>query len=1708
MTIKVLISPGQMRFVACRILDYLATPSGRLLYMLAVLVIVIPAGVLLRFIPWKETLVRLSVWAGANPTDPRLGSVIDTLATNLSTAIAACFAVWFGIVRKPTTVLAFLRRRMAPINLGLDRTDLDNFDKYFRAVVSRVDELLPDELRPFWELPALERLTTLPHSRLLHPHCTRRRDDNNVAADQHIDDIWRFLGDEFLFASRVTSPPLMLHGEPGSGKSTILYHLFAERAVRLRQYKNGWIPLLLFAHDLTQADVQRVHSLEDLLVRYFTSAHTRNPGQGLDAAVQLITQKYHQKQFLLIVDGLDELPERDRYFEMIEQLRRLIADDMEHRRGSRNANRYILSCRTDDNPDTFQGSLVEIRPLDFAQSTRYLSAVADLYSHGRFYNQERTRRARNALRGLKESASRSLLRNYMRNPYLLYLIGRYYEAGGEQPAEWLAPVFRSVLKRELGKVHNDRRVAVPGRALLFGPAVDDSESLIRQLEGVIGPFCFERTYDRGEDIDASARLPGREADFYEAALRKGLGVGACLFGNGNSNGALALYHRDPSSSRANEALVNALAAITDRTGHGVLDTLRDLVPLHNLKAFEHEACEVIRRTALAWLKDARLAEVDDPPGLAPSLSRFRHRRMGEYFAAKCLDGSPTALDLLRPRLENAWIREPLRIFAAVAVEPSPLFLAFLQRCKDLTGEPRQVVDVLMNAGAAAEYLPRLRRPRSGSAQHLQDAVLAIATRALEEAYASLVRADGRKLVGDCLTVASQVVTAECWLVLDRQRREVAFRSATEHIDLRCLAQEMLRVTAQGSGRDHVKAYRWLLPLNASFPRLGLSRLQFRMLVAHAWPFFWKEYGEALRETHPTGRSRVLPRLAAQSVNLVSLGWVLAPYFFVWVHCGSLWRFALLAFVLLLQSAAAGFAQLRSWMDFRPAFFKLLPWAIVWGMKLSWARSMALRPSAHQGPIPTSEPRTSPTGGIRGQTPPPPTPPSPPRRNWWRVLAVGGVVIIVALTGWVVRQEVVPQVERWVVRHQHQVLRGRVDDAAIHLSRISTEARQRRDAATADELGALAAEARAYAQQMARYAEESREIQSSPGSSSDSSISGTFEAFQDLGRQARLAADTLEVRARERARVESLLGKMESLRGDWTDLLKQGESIRGEGDESVADPEAETRIITCDKWQQALRNLRSQLSIAQLRPLREQYSDTKEAAAALDTLGRMEDDIAQLRERYEYQVAPSRERKRISSAIADARDLISRGRRVTEGLQRSGRDGVQALSRADRIAREWLNAAVPTRGRLESAQQGLLPTTLVQEAVTVATQLGDLETVVTEQRNAVQDQLAQIRFQEHRKEVDEHIRRGADLLTSQGTEETEQTLRGRRDVLVAWLNTARRIMLGLQPSSEGANRAEAGTLRVQLSSITTEIAAERDRVNDRLAAMALAREEAKAVSQKLQAARADADELLDGAEWKVLARSLNDLKANLTNAPVIEAVARAEHPSLSAVRRALQTLNELGGWQTRVWETASALADFEQRLLDVIERLDASGTGSEAMERRLQERQAEVQAHRKLLDVYRDWQTRHVSSDLGDRLRGTQVELVKKQRRGNEIFLTVVVMSVCFIGAAAIAYIFSSWKQMRELRKIPNTFEDLAGFLKRRGLAVRVALAAVARLEQTAIGMMSQIKGHDQRKSVADALVRKLEALQKELQHWKGENVDRVAGRLQQAIEGIDKERNR
>ena len=822
------------------------------------------------------------------------------------------------------TFKQYLNRRLLPVNEGRAHKYESAFGLYDDVLSLRIKALLHPRLRD-----------EIQDAGSVNRGLIRLKAEESITASNanpsrgRIDNLLLFLDLEFFVNTDRFAQPITLQGEPGSGKSTLIFELYRQQAMRLREKKQGWIPLLVFAHELSWKILESQVSLQGFLLDYFSRSYEEYDKEGYKTIANLIRDYYDELQFFIIVDGLDEIANRPLYERMAKKLNELLEAEWNKPNDFQRANRYLISCRTDDNQRLITSRLITLFPLEYQEILRHFKMQF------RRHRKDTIKRDRfkTTLDGLAELKRNRLLQNYIQNPYLLSLILDYLGDKVRPPASRLSEVFQHVLRRELMKPRTDfEKAKVQAQRV----------GLTNYLSSVMAPYCLRRVIDTLEGRKEVKR------DF-RSYIEQNQELAQILFGGANRNGYLTAFCRKDEDGR--EDSYKALSAVW-----GDEKTKEFRAYLHTLNSsnepdFIDRAVRWLQHDILSILEQSGVAEINKR---TDSVIRFRHRRMQDYFMALFLDQVGINVEGgEQMTLDNAWMREPLRIFAAISSKPEKLIAAFLEQYES-QGDPSlsnssddldRAANLMLNASEAVAYLPMVSAQDSRAA--LEPLVTTLGNKAQQLFFAAAQTSTSLKtpferhgwlvLEDKCLRTIRNIYSSEFLRGLGRYRFAPISFNLGNGRSLNSW-QWINRIIQQHSDSYQHFAYTNLYPIKHSQRHFPIGRHSLFYYVLDEALCFGPAYDYLIKETHPEWSQRILPRLAFLIEKLISLFFVLALIYIVWDPSNDVEateikvaKTGVLIGAGLLMGVAAQIRGLMSVIE----CYHLIVWCLLIAMKRLW-----------------------------------------------------------------------------------------------------------------------------------------------------------------------------------------------------------------------------------------------------------------------------------------------------------------------------------------------------------------------------------------------------------------------------------------------------------------------------------------------------------------------------------------------------------------------------------------------------------------------------------------------------------------------------------------------------------------------------------------------------------------------------------------------------
>jgi hypothetical protein len=668
-----------------------------ILYVIYIAVIFVLCAVLWLNWPLLQPLL--------NPFDAWLFEHLGSFGESVLGSLLAAL-ITFGV---PVAFLprldTWVRAKLLRINPSLrQQPDIrKRLSEYVTVASSQIERLLEDDIKRI----AAHRpdIRTV----LVKMRADEKPSENASAYSPRIPNLMHFIDSEYLLTPSHEVPPLVIEGAPGSGKSTLLFDLFRTLGARLKDGQ-GWVPIVVFLHDLPFEAVDKSRSIKDVLKTYLrnlgTVLKTDDDKQAVLHMAEFVAASFNNYRFVIIFDGLDEFTDRTVYRQFSESLDGLM-------RKSASKDRFFISCRDEDNYGRIAGRTVSILPMASKQVDGYLKKLQGI-CRGDPLLETLGSKVRNVRYRLRKSQAAGMLQNYVSNPYLLSQIIAYYKEESAVAGD-LRMIFKAVLERELQKANDALKIKI------------HFEELEKYVSSLLGPYCYslalrrlasddptggtpEPKLSRPVNSELAARLFSIEADNY------GLITGT--FWGKDTNTQYGLLIQDWGFTKATWF-------------EQYLKNQRRSRPHETYDEFQSHAIEYLTKDVADLLRQANLVKFDQT---GTGYNRLRHRRLEDYFTALHVNQCGFA-DLI-PYLGSGWAREPLRIVSAISSDPLPLIDAFAAEFDKLHAERtdtpfswlNRLCDLLLNASSAIAYLPR--RSKKHADEKLRSAIQRICDRSV------------------------------------------------------------------------------------------------------------------------------------------------------------------------------------------------------------------------------------------------------------------------------------------------------------------------------------------------------------------------------------------------------------------------------------------------------------------------------------------------------------------------------------------------------------------------------------------------------------------------------------------------------------------------------------------------------------------------------------------------------------------------------------------------------------------------------------------------------------------------------------------------------------------------------------------------------------------------------------------------------------------
>lgn len=863
-------------------------------------------------------------------------TILDYFNFNIKNNIAASIvggAILAGLLFFNDTFRLRFKRyiifKFFPINKEFTSEDCIKFEEFFRAIKSRVWRVIPDEFKKTWNDEEL-----IKKNRFMIPLNAEEVISNKkfYVSTGKIKNALNFFNDELFKDLNSRLPPFVIQGEPGSGKSTLIFELFRKYLGRLKSNFHSWIPLLIFAYDISWEMLEGKNSLRDFLTEYYQKCGEvyKKDEHCYNEIARFIENDYGRFQYLIIIDGLDEITYRSHYNKITKKINELLESEWKKKKQVSRPNRYILSCRTEDNQHNITGRLISLFHLEYEVVLKHLKSIRKYYKKF-FKNDKKVEIINKTLNGLKRSKENRLLQNYISNPYLLSLIIEYF-GENEKLVKSLDIIFKQVLERELNKPQKDFEKVnlqyVRGKNAGY-------------ISSLLGPYCFLNIMDSLVEKQQTKDSKKMGSIGFLRYIEKDEKTSKILFGEDGKMGYFEAFFRNNSGYR--EIGYNSLANIWGSENTERFRNTLELIKseIRNLDQLIYKGIDYLYNDIFEMLEKYNIAEIESD---GSSIKRFRHRRMQDYFMACFVEKVGVEINSdLYIQMGNAWMREPLRIIAAVSSNPGILCNAFLHRFDHLKQSDINIDDkwdkmsnLLLNASEAVAYIPYSEELMDN--EFIYSSVVKLGIKAEDFLLQTMHKSKKRKintqlgwllLQEKCLRILRNIYASEFLKSKKDLFKGNVWRSRWKKI------HELIQFKAHSF---HHLAYTHLYPIKANHKRFPIKRISLFFYIWDAILFFPDAYERIVSISHKKISNRIIIKFLARIQNALSISiWGLFIFYVIWrPHdtsetvlfkvsrtLSSLGIITIFAFILQIM-------QLMQWKQFH----NFIPWIFVKFLKKS------------------------------------------------------------------------------------------------------------------------------------------------------------------------------------------------------------------------------------------------------------------------------------------------------------------------------------------------------------------------------------------------------------------------------------------------------------------------------------------------------------------------------------------------------------------------------------------------------------------------------------------------------------------------------------------------------------------------------------------------------------------------------------------------------
>ncbi|MGY6277230.1 NACHT domain-containing protein [Methylomonas sp. MgM2] len=242
---------------------------------------------------------------------------------------------------------------------------------------------------------------------------------------------------------RKARKPIVLLGEPGSGKSVTLRHLALGIARQQSDGRRIWPALPVYVHlgSYSQND-DKGQAIELLEFIKYQLGHVIPGGSNI---LEVLEDALKQGRIYLLLDAMDEMPSKD-FASRADRIKQFLIEYGK-------LNSIVIACRNREYSGTFPHSELIVEPFNAKRVHEYLEKHWELYAK-RILNPDTQQTAHSSYLALAEPDHP--LFTFATNPFSLKLLANYFFANAGTLPRIHAEVFESYIEKKL-EVESNRR---------------------------------------------------------------------------------------------------------------------------------------------------------------------------------------------------------------------------------------------------------------------------------------------------------------------------------------------------------------------------------------------------------------------------------------------------------------------------------------------------------------------------------------------------------------------------------------------------------------------------------------------------------------------------------------------------------------------------------------------------------------------------------------------------------------------------------------------------------------------------------------------------------------------------------------------------------------------------------------------------------------------------------------------------------------------------------------------------------------------------------------------------------------------------------------------------------------------------------------------------------------------------------------------------